>query len=169
MLNFSIIVAMANNRAIGVDNKLLWHLPNDLKHFKNMTMDKPIVMGRKTFESIGRPLPGRLNVVITRDTEIISKYSKFDSTDLIFFSDIPKVLDYFQGSDKEVMIIGGGEIYKQFIDKANKIYLTQVDTDIEGDVYFPELEPHWQVLSQQSHSKDDKHKYNYQFIELAKQ
>jgi dihydrofolate reductase len=170
MLNFSIIVAMSHNRAIGNDNKLLWHLPNDLQHFKKITMGKPIVMGRKTFESIGKPLPGRENIILSNSVHLSSLFNLselYNPQDLKVFTDINKLLNYFT-VDTEVMVIGGGQIYKQFLDKANKIYLTLVDAVCDADVYFPELDDNWVVVSKQSHSKDAKHQYNYQFIELIK-
>lgn len=165
MLNFSIIVAMSHNRVIGNDNKLLWHLPNDLKHFKRITMGKPIVMGRKTFESIGKPLPGRKNVILSTDLNLLDKYK---NQDIKVFHNKDKLLDSFSAENSEIMIIGGGEIYKQFINKVNKIYLTLVDTVCTGDVYFPELDNTWLVVSKQSCPKDSRHAYNYDFIELVK-
>ncbi|MFT5419816.1 MAG: dihydrofolate reductase [Candidatus Endobugula sp.] len=149
MMTLSIIVAMANNRAIGKDNQLLWHLPEDLKYFKRITMGKPIVMGRKTFESIGRPLPGRLNIVITRQTDWTHEGVKVVHSidDALRLAEAQSLID---GKD-EVMVIGGAEIYKTALAQADRIYLTRVDTEIEGDAFFPEVdEKQWREVSRES-------------------
>jgi dihydrofolate reductase len=126
MMTLSIIVAMANNRAIGKDNQLLWHLPEDLKYFKRITMGKPIVMGRKTFESIGRPLPGRLNIVITRQQDWQHEGVKVVNSigDALVLAEAQSLID---GKD-EVMVIGGAEIYKTALAQADRLYLKRVDT-----------------------------------------
>lgn len=158
----NIIVAASKNHVIGKDNKLLWHLPNDLKYFKAITTGHPIIMGRKTFESIGKPLPNRLNIVISRN--------KFESTEnLIYATSLPEAIVIAEAKDQEIFVIGGGEIYKQALPLANKIHFTLVDTIIEGDTFFPELnENEWQVESSEFHPKDEKHAFNYTFLIYCK-
>ena len=137
MATVSLIVAVANNGVIGVANELPWRLPEDLKYFKSVTMGKPIMMGRKTFESIGRPLPGRSNIVITSDRQW-----SFPGVEVRFSIeaglDLAKQCAVAEGVD-EVMVIGGEQIYRQLIDLADRIYMTRVDTDPEGDAVFPAL------------------------------
>lgn len=126
---FSAIVAHNSNRIIGGDNKLLWDLPEDLKRFRDITMGSPIVMGRKTFESIGKPLPGRENIILTRDTE-------FKAEGCFVYNDMNEIIsDYKDGG--EVFIIGGGEIYKLFLPHIQRLYVTVVDGEHKGDTYFP--------------------------------
>lgn len=164
MTNISLILAMDNNRAIGCNNQLLWHLPNDLKNFKKITMGKPVVMGRKTFESIGRPLPGRDNIILTRNKNTLSNSC---GNSIKIYNNIDDILlDY--NNIPEIMIIGGGEIYNLFLDRANKIYLTLVDTKLLADTFFPELDSSWQEQSNVSYESDEKHQYSYSFIELLK-
>lgn len=153
-----IIVATSKNYVIGKDNKLLWHLPNDLKYFKAVTTGHPIVMGRKTYESIGKPLPNRLNIVISRN--------QFESTEnLIFTTSLEEAIAIAKIKDEEIFIVGGGEIYKQALPLADKIHFTLVDTIIEGDTFFPQLdESEWLVESSEFHPKDEKHAYNYTFF-----
>lgn len=156
----SLVCAMAKNRVIGKDNKMPWHLPADLKHFKSVTMSKPIVMGRKTFESIGRPLPGRQNVVISRNTDYIA-----EGCDVVHSVDSAiKLLT----NQPEVMIIGGGFLYSQMIGQADKLFLTFIDLDVEGDTQFPEFEQlDLTEISSQKYPSDEKNKYSYRFVEYA--
>lgn len=138
MITVSLIVAMAKNRVIGVNNQLPWRLPADLKHFKATTMAKPIVMGRKTWESIGRPLPGRFNIVISRQQGYVAEgasvvNSLADGLALACREAVSAGLD-------EVFVIGGEAIYRQALADAVKIYLTEVDVELEGDAWFPEIE-----------------------------
>lgn len=163
MTKISMIAAMANDRVIGKDNDMPWHMPADLAHFKKVTMGKPVIMGRKTFESIGRPLPGRKNVVITRN----SNWSH-EGVDVV---DSPeKALDLLSDVE-EVMIIGGGNIYSQFLPQASKLFLTFIDLQVEGDTKFPNwLEVgDWVEIESEKHSPDEKNSYNYQFVTLEKQ
>lgn len=132
-MKINIIAAVARGNVIGKDNKLPWHIPGELKRFKEITMGHPIVMGRKTFESIGRPLPGRENVVLTRNKD----YKQEGVT--IYNSPIP-LCYHFNDTDEELFIIGGEDIYKMFLLMADKLYLTQIDEYYEGDVFFPEVE-----------------------------
>lgn len=155
----SLIAAMAKNRVIGKDNKMPWHLPADLKHFKNITLSKPIVMGRKTFESIGSPLPGRENIIISRNKDYA-----IDGCIVVHSIEDALILlaDY-----EEIMIIGGGFLYSQTIEQANKLYLTFIDLDIDGDTQFPEFENLNLIeINRVKHLKDDKNPYNYQFVDF---
>ena len=155
----SLIVAAAENNAIGKNNLLLWHLPNDLKFFKNTTWAMPVAMGRKTFESLGnKPLNGRLNIVIT-------KQKNWQASGVVTVTSIDDAIFVAQShSYKELFIAGGGEIYKQTLDKANKIYLTRVHTTIDGDIFFPELNlQKWQKTNSRFCNADIKHLYDYSF------
>jgi len=154
----SLVVAAANNNAIGKDNQLLWHLPNDMRHFKNVTWGMPVVMGRKTFESMGKPLAGRKNIVLTRQAgwQAEGTIGVKSLDDAIF---LVKEMDV-----KEMMIIGGGEIYKMAFERANRIYLTRVDASPEGDTFFPSLNPRrWELVSQKIYEADEKNKYAHSF------
>ena len=153
------IVAVSINNIIGKDFALLWTLPNDMKHFKNKTWALPVVMGRKTFYSLGNtPLNGRLNIVITRQKD-------FTAEGIGVVSDIEAAIELCQKEDyKEVMIIGGGEIYKQTLPITNKIYLTRVHTTIEGDTSYPELDStEWQLEFEENFNADAKHAFDYSF------
>ena len=133
----SIIVAMGTNNVIGIDNQLPWHLSADLKYFKATTMGKPILMGRKTFESIGRPLPGRTNIVMTRDQSWSA-----DGVSVVHDIEAAKAVAMADGAD-ELMIIGGAEIYKQTLASADRLYVTEVTLAPKGDAYFPEIDDTW--------------------------
>lgn len=156
-MKLSIIVATSLNNVIGVDNQLPWHLPADLKYFKQLTTGHTILMGRKTFESIGRPLPNRINIVITRS-------KSFEVEGVIVQNSIEDALQYCQNKD-EVFIIGGDTIYKQMMPMVQKIHLTKVHTVIEnGDAFFPELDlKQWTLRSSVFHEKDDKNAFDYTF------
>ncbi len=167
MTTLSIIVAMANNRAIGKDNQLLWYLPEDLKYFKRITMGKPMIMGRKTFESIGRPLPGRLNIVVTRQKdwqhEGVRVVNSID--DAMRLADAQAMID---GID-EVMMIGGAQLYEAALPVADKMYLTRVDADIDGDAFFPVIDPaKWVEVSRESFSSSETNPYDYAFCVLQR-
>jgi len=149
-----IIVAISKNRVIGDSNKLIWNLPSDLKRFKEITTGHPIVMGRKTFESIGRPLPNRRNIIITRDEEY-----EVEGCEVV--NSIEESL-LLTGND--CFIIGGGEIYKQTLHIAEQIYMTIVDEEFSGDTQFPELSNSWYVSKKEDFLSDDKNPYNYSFI-----
>ncbi len=154
----SFIVAASTNNVIGKNNQLPWSLPNDMKFFKNTTWAMPVLMGRKSFESLGKPLPGRLNVVITRQND----WKPEGTTVVHSVADAIKVAvaaDY-----NEAFIIGGGEIFKEAMPVADKIYLTRVDVTLEGDAFFPEMNPkEWLMVSEQSFPSDEKHAYTYHF------
>ena len=154
----SLVVAASQNNVIGKDNQLLWSLPNDMRHFKNVTWAMPVVMGRKTFESFKKPLPGRTNIVLSTQKDLkidkaIVAASKGDVEMLIKEMDV-----------KELLVIGGGEIYKMYFPIANRIYLTRVDTIIEGDTVFPQIdEKEWKMISRVENKADEKHAYDYAF------
>ncbi|MBP7558119.1 MAG: type 3 dihydrofolate reductase [Chitinophagaceae bacterium] len=153
----SLVVAAANNNVIGKDNQLLWRLPNDMRFFKNVTWGMPVVMGRKTFESLKEPLKGRKNIVLSRQRLVGENVVVVNSLDDAIF--LVKQMDV-----KEMMVIGGGEIYKLAFEKAKRIYLTRVDAEPEGDTYFPAIDPKvWKLVSQQDHEADAQHAYNYSF------
>lgn len=156
----SLIVAMSTNHVIGKDNQLPWHLPCDLQHFKALTLNKPIIMGRKTFDSIGRALPKRRNIVISRQTDLT-----IPGCDV--FSTIDAALNATQ-HDPETMIIGGATLYEQTIARAQRIYLTVVDAIIEGDAFFPDWTDAWHIVSEEPHQKDEQHAFNYTFLVLER-
>ena len=154
----SLVVAAARNNAIGKDGQLPWHLPNDMKHFKNVTWGMPVVMGRKTFESLGKALPGRKNIVITRQPG-------WKADGAVTVKTIEDALFVAAETDaKEAMIIGGGEIYRNLFRRAGRIYLTRVDAEPEADTFFPDIDPaEWYLMSQKNHEADAKNAYNYSF------
>ena len=157
-----IIVAKASNNVIGDNNNLIWHLPNDLKHFKNLTTGHPIVMGRKTYESLGRPLPNRTNIIITRDIS-------FTDEKVVITHSLEQAIEEAKKVNEDFFIIGGGEIYKQALLDADELYITEVHHDFDGDTYFPEIdEDYFEETSRINHLKDDKHAYSYSFVSYKK-
>ena len=160
MPRINLIAAMARNRIIGLNNQMPWHLPADLKHFKAITMTHPVIMGRKTYQSIGKALPGRHNIVLSRDPEL-------QLHDAEVVHDLQKAVNSCDAED--IMIIGGANIYQQMLPKADRLYLTFIDVDINGDSYFPD----WQQLGfheieSVQHQADDKNPYAYRFVTLEK-
>jgi dihydrofolate reductase len=157
-MKISLVVAASDNHAIGKDNQLLWHLPKDMRFFKNTTWALPILMGRKTFESLGnKPLPGRLNLVITRQAGVT-----YNGATVV--SSLEEAITMAKQNDyKELMVIGGGEIYTMALPMADSIYLTRVHTTIEGDTYFPVLGKDWIMESSEPHLADEKHAFNFDF------
>ncbi len=154
------IAAMAHNRIIGKDNQMPWHLPADFAWFKRCTLGKPILMGRKTFESIGRPLPGRHNIVLSRDASL-----QIDGvTTVTTFEQALEVV----GDVDELMIIGGGSIYRHFLPQADQLYLTYIDADIDGDTQFPDWGEGWQQSHQEQYQADEKNAYDMTFILLTR-
>jgi dihydrofolate reductase len=152
---------MSENRAIGKDNQLLWHLPIDMQHFKNITMGKPILMGRKTHQSIGRPLPGRMNVVITHDTN-------FEANGCVVVHSIESALDAVKDHD-EICVIGGADLYRQMLPYVNRIYMTIVHHTFSADTFFPELNlSEWDEVERKINQPDDKNKYACEFLILDK-
>lgn len=154
----SLVVAAASNNVIGMKGQLPWSLPNDMKFFKNVTWGMPVVMGRKTFEALGKPLPGRKNIVISRTNGI-------SSTGIVLVENFEDAFFVAGQTDaKEVMVIGGGEIYKAIFPKAARIYITRVEAEPEGDTWFPAIDPReWRLVSQKDHEADERHAYNYSF------
>ena len=153
-MTISLVVAASTNNVIGSDGGLPWHLPDDLRHFKRLTTGKPVVMGRRTFESIGRPLPDRRNIVMTRDPGYTAR-----GCDVV--SSVREALDLVEDAD-EAMIIGGGQVYRDFLPYADRIYLTRVQADVEGDTYFPDIdEAGWRLVSSEAHAADEKHAYAF--------
>lgn len=151
----SMIVAAAKNGVIGKDNQMLWHLPNDFKFFKSHTTGHPIIMGRKTFQSIGRPLPNRTNIVIS---------SNFEADGVEVVSSLDKAIDLAYSIDGDPFIIGGATIYHQAYELADRIFLTIVDTEIEGDATFQFPDPsEWKLTFEEKHEADENHKYGYTF------
>lgn len=156
----SLIAAMDENRLIGSNNGLPWHLPADFKHFKEVTMGKPVIMGRKTFESIGRPLPGRKNVVVSR--------TGFSAKGVISAASIDEALTEVAGVE-EVMIIGGANFYEQMLSKADRMYLTHVSASCQGDAWFPEYSlDEWVITSRQDYKADEKNNYNFSVVEYKR-
>ncbi|HMH21553.1 MAG TPA: dihydrofolate reductase [Puia sp.] len=157
----SLLVAASTNNVIGRDNKLLWHLPNDMKYFKNTTWGMPVVMGRKTYESLaGDPLPGRFNFVITRNRD----WDPHNEKTKVVASLGEAIAAAGQTDCKETFVIGGGEIYKEAMSIADKIYMTRVHAVLEGDTSFPAIdEQHWQMVSHLDFPVDEKHAYAYSF------
>lgn len=158
----SMIAAMANKRVIGADNQMPWHLPADLAHFKRVTMGKPVVMGRKTYASIGKALPGRQNLVISRQ-------SGLTLPDAQVVNSCQAAIDAAQATD-ELMIIGGGHIYEQFLPQATRLYLTHIALDVPGDTCFPDYQAagNWQLLDEQHHQADARNPHDYRFVTLER-
>ncbi|NFN95531.1 dihydrofolate reductase [Clostridium botulinum] len=160
----SIIVAIAKNNVIGNDNKLIWHISEDLKRFKEITSGKTIVMGRKTFESLPGVLPNRKHIILTRD-----KNFKINSECVEIIYDFDKLLNKYKNSDDEVFIIGGGEIYKQLLPYSNKLYLTKINKDFDGDTYFPQINYNdFKIDYESDVITDEKSGLEYKFINLSK-
>lgn len=158
-----IVVACAQNQTIGREGGLPWHLPEDLKYFKRVTMGKPIIMGRKTFESIGRPLPGRTNIIITRD-------QNFAAEGISVVHSIDEAIDLAKDENPdEVMIIGGAQIYAQALARTDLLHLTQVHQDVEGDAHFPELDyKEWREVSRENHPSANSETPDYSFVVLKR-
>ncbi len=159
-MKISMIAAMASNRMIGKDNDMPWHLPADFSWFKRCTMGKPVVMGRKTYESIGRPLPGRRNIVVSRDLSL-----KIDGVEIVNSIDQAKRL---ADGAEELMIIGGGAIYTEFLSIADRLYITHIDAVIDGDTQFPDWGEQWEQTHQEFFRKDEKNAYDLEFLILER-
>jgi len=160
-MRLSAICAMSENRVIGKDKKMPWHLPEDLKHFKKITLGSPIILGRKTYESIGKPLPGRENIVVTREVD-------FKAPGCIVVNSVEHALEAVSYSE-EAFVIGGAVIYHHLLHKLQKIYLTLIHENFDGDTFFPELNmDEWQETERSDHKSDEKNKYNYSFITLER-
>ncbi len=160
-MRIALIAAMAENRVIGRANRLPWRLPADLKHFKQLTLGKPIIMGRNTFESIGRPLPGRSNIVVTRDPAYRAEGCQVVHS-------VEQALHVADGHE-EVMVVGGAELYRQTLERADRLYLTIINAAVEGDTLFPEIEPQqWRETERETHYADDRNQYDYDFVTLER-
>ncbi|KMQ67621.1 dihydrofolate reductase [Chryseobacterium sp. FH2] len=158
----TIVVAMGEKNEIGCNNQLLWHLPKDLKHFKDLTSGHPIIMGRKTYESIGKPLPNRTNIVVSR------KKDWFEEGILIVGS-IKEAVKFAKKIDENIFIIGGGNIYEQTIEIVDKLEVTLVKADLEADTYFPKINPEiWKKTAEVCHEKDEKNGYDFCFQTFEK-
>lgn len=162
---FSLLVAMAKNRVIGINNQLPWYLPEDLKHFKSLTMGHAIVMGRKTYESIGRPLPGRINIIVTRQ-------QSYMIPEAIVVHSIEHALrmceEHDNGGD-ESFIIGGEELYRQTLAISQRIYVTEIQSTFEGDAFFPEIDPsEWKEIDRQKYSGENVENLAYHFVVLER-
>lgn len=157
-MNITLVVAASQNNAIGKDNQLLWHLPKDMRFFKNTTWALPILMGRKTFESMGsRLLPGRLNIILTKQLGLTIEGAIVVNT-MDEAIAVAKKEDY-----KELMVIGGGQIYEMALPIANKVWLTRVHTHIDGDTFFPVLGNEWEKQSAETHLADETHAFDFDF------
>ena len=153
----TIVVAMGKNREIGKENQLLWHLPKDLKHFKEITSNHPIIMGRKTYESIGKPLPNRTNIVISRKTDWFEE-------GILIVGSIKEAIKFAKKIDEKIFIIGGGNIYEQTIDLVDQLEITWVDATLEADTYFPKIdEKIWRKTDEICHGKDEKNQFDFCF------
>ena len=160
----SIIVAVAENNVIGKDNKLIWHLPEDLKRFKKLTTGHTIIMGRKTFESLGRVLPNRKHVILCNDMEL-----NIEDENVEVLEDISMLKQYID-STEENFVIGGATIYKLLLPYANKIYLTLIHEKFEGDVFFSEIdEREWKIVETEKGLKDEKNPYDYEYITYTRE
>jgi dihydrofolate reductase len=161
-MTVSLIVAVATNGVIGSDGDLPWHLPDDLRNFKRLTTGKPIIMGRKTFESIGRALPGRRNIVISRD-------SGYVAADCDVVTSPRDAMELASAAD-EVMVIGGSEVYAGFVSLADRIYLTRVHADVAGDATFPALDDdEWRLVASKAHAADADHNHSFDFLVFERQ
>ncbi|CAM3155398.1 dihydrofolate reductase [Chryseobacterium flavum] len=158
----TIVVAMGEKNEIGFENQLLWHLPKDLKHFKDITSGHPVIMGRKTYESIGKPLPNRTNIVVSR------KNDWFEEGILIVGS-IKEAIKFAKKIDEEIFIIGGGNIYEQTMDIADRLEVTLVKADLTADTFFPEIDQKtWKKTNEVCHEKDEKNTYDFCFQTFEK-
>jgi len=165
-MKIALIVAAARNRAIGLHNKMPWHLPEDLKYFKRVTLGKPVIMGRNTFESIGRPLPGRPNIVISRNAgypaEGITLVTSLDAA-------LAAAERLLPAGQDEVMVIGGAQIYAQALPLASRLYLTEVDAEPEADAFFPAFDrAEWRETARETYSAGERNPYAYSFVVLSK-
>lgn len=153
----TIVVAMGEKNGIGFNNRLLWHLPKDLKHFKEITSGHPVIMGRKTYESIGKPLPNRTNIVVSRKTDWFEE-------GILIVGSIKEAVKFAKKIDEEIFIIGGGKIYEQTMDIVDRLELTLVKAELEADTYFPKIDPKvWKKTDESCHEKDEKNQYDFCF------
>ena len=165
MMKLAMIVAMAKNNVIGLNNDMPWHLPADLQWFKKTTLGSPIIMGRKTYDSIGRPLPGRLNIILSRDTELeIEGCSVVNSLE-----DALQTAKDADNSKDEIFITGGAHLYNEYLSQVDTLYLTLIDTELAGDTFFPDYTKYnWQEMQRIEDPADDKNPYALTFLKLER-
>lgn len=159
-MELSIIVAASENNIIGKENQMIWKISEDLKHFRKLTVGNAVIMGRKTYESLGRPLPDRENIVITRNKEFTA-----EGCTVVYSTE--EALEAAATYDR-VFIMGGGQLYQEFWNNADKLHLTRVHTQIEGDTSIPEVNDYWKEVERESHKADEKNEYDYTFITYVK-
>lgn len=156
-MNLTIIAAISQNRVIGRDNDLVWHLPDDLKRFKELTKGHHVIMGRKTFESVGRPLPGRTNILVTNQRD-------YKAPGCIIVHTLKEAILKAE-NDSQPYVIGGGKIYEQALPMADTLELTYIHAEVDGDTYFPEIDTKkWQIVAKVSHAADDQHEFAFDFL-----
>ena len=165
-MRLAMIAAMDRNRLIGNNNRLPWHLPADFAHFRQLTLGKPVIMGRKTYESIGKPLPGRRNIVLSRAAEACRQKPMYEGVDCV--ENIEAALALAADAE-EVMIIGGGSLYESLLPRARRLYLTEVDAEFEGDAWFPPIDPaEWREIESHWREADDKNPCACRFVTLER-
>jgi dihydrofolate reductase len=161
-MKISLIVAMASNRVIGLNNKMPWHLSADLKKFKQITMGSPILMGRKTYESIGKPLPGRTNIIISRNTD-------YQQAGCLVFNNLETALQSASELTNELFVIGGSDLYQTLLPLADNLYLTLINQAVAGDTYFPEIDLNeWKEVAREDINDDTSTPFSYSFLTLDK-
>ena len=159
-MSLSLIVAMTKNRVIGKDNQMPWHLPADLAWFRQNTTGKTVIMGRKTFESIGRPLPKRTNIVLSRQP--------FEYDGVIWKDSLESAVDFVRDSE-EIMLIGGGQLFNEYLSQADRLYLTEIQTELDGDTFFPSINwDEWHIEFEQYRPADEQNPYDCRFLILLK-
>ncbi|MDR3490622.1 MAG: dihydrofolate reductase [Gammaproteobacteria bacterium] len=160
-MRISAVIARSENNVIGLNNKLPWHMPADLKHFKQLTLGKPILMGRKTYESIGKPLPGRQNIILTQD-------KNFSAPNCTVVHSIAEAVKAAEGND-ELCVIGGAQLFESMLGQIQTLYLTVIHADFDGDAYFPLLNPvEWHEIQRETFPADESNPYSYSFITLLR-
>jgi dihydrofolate reductase len=158
-VTISFVVAYDRGRAIGKDNRLPWRLPDDMRHVRKVTMGKPLIMGRRTWDSIGRPLPGRTSIVLTRDREF--------RCDGCLVARTPEEALKLAGTAPEIIVFGGARVFEDFMPRADRIYLTEVETQADGDTYFPVLDPtEWREVERTRHPADERHAHAFSWVTL---
>jgi len=159
MTRIAFVVAYDRGRAIGKDNRLPWRLPDDMRHVRNVTMGKPMIMGRRTWDSIGRPLPGRTSIVLTRDREF--------RCDGCLVARTPEEAMKLAGAVPEIIVFGGARVFEEFLPRADRIYLTEVETTVDGDTHFPAIDlAEWREIERTRHPADERHPYAFSFVTL---
>lgn len=155
-MTLSLIAAIGTNNELGKNNALLWNMPADMKHFRDTTRGKTVIMGRKTFESIGRPLPNRRNIIITRD-------ENYRAEGVEIFYSLESALKLLEHTSEEVFDIGGAELYRIGIEHADRLYITHIDQSFEADTFFPQIDARWKIVSEEKHAANAENPYPYTF------